>query len=135
MRRALQPRVVGRWFARALIALLVFAQASVAVHACEPLAQGVAAIQAAHSAAADAPTCHEELTPHEAWTNVCAAHCTAWNQISAVPQLPPLGLPDVPVLRLAAAAASAHPGGLLPEREDYGQTGPPPALRFQVLRI
>jgi hypothetical protein len=130
-----RPRILSMWFARALIALMVFSQASVALHACEPTTHGFGDTLAARSTPEDPASCHEEPQPPETRSNLCAAHCIASDLIGAVPQLSALEAPDIPLLRLTAVPASAGPDGSPRTRQNYGQTGPPPAIRFKVLRI
>lgn len=129
-------RSARAWLARGLVALLLITQGLVAVHACPPgahsLTQVLTALPAApagHHGAA----CHEEAPAGE--SNLCVSHCTASDQRDATPQITVAAMPAIAVLALDPAAA------LLPcrasAREDAALPtgGPPPAIRFQILRI
>lgn len=132
---AVLSRFAAVWLVRALIAAVVFAQASVALHACELPSQGYRAALLMDGEAPLDPPCHGESPRHAGSPNVCAAHCTASDQAnsgssSQVPQPP-----DVAVLTLAPVPEPVERDGVRRARPSCCQTGPPLAIRFQVLRI
>jgi hypothetical protein len=91
-------RRILRRVALALIALVTFAQASVALAAC-PMERGAMAQAAADGSCCD--TTQLELQPQ--LTNGCVAHCTADLQLWAMPVALVRPPADVPVLFVPAA--------------------------------
>lgn len=136
MQRSTSSRFARAWLARALVGLLLFAQGLVAAHACPP---GEHSIGQVLSALPAAPTdhhagCHDQV-PAPADANLCVSHCTASDQTDGTPQITVAAMPAVPVLVLdiAALAASGHASVHIDSALPTG--GPPPAIRFQILRI
>jgi hypothetical protein len=137
MQRLTGSRCAQAWLARALVALFLIAQGLVAAHACPPGMHGVSQVLTALPAA---PVGHHDAACHEggpapADANLCVSHCTASDQTDATPQVAVAAMPEIAVLALETAAtisscrASARVDATLPTG------GPPPAIRFQILRI
>lgn len=135
MCRAFLTRTAAGWLARLLVSVLVFAQAMVAAHACSAYSHGVGEVLAGVAEHEHGTPCHEPSQTHERSPNICVAHCTAFDQNSGVPQIPVAALPDSPVLTLPSVSACAAPERVQPCRQSCRQTGPPLAIRPQVLRI
>jgi hypothetical protein len=91
-------RRILRRIALALIAVVAFAQANVALAAC-PMERGAMAQAAADGGCCDTP----QLEPAPQLTNGCVAHCTADLQLSAVPVALVRPPADVPVLFVPGA--------------------------------
>lgn len=104
-----------RRLALGLIALLMFAQASVVAAACQmergTLSQMLQVVE-------DCGECDTHVKPSPQYANRCIAHCTADLQLSVLPVALVRAPADVPVLVIAHAERRL-PGGL-------GLEAPPP---------
>lgn len=115
----------SRLAARVVLAALLFAQAALAIAACDWL--GRAPAQAFSTA--EAPSCHEEPARN---TNLCLAHCLSGDQSTDRPSAPLAAFAAAPVLVVSPApvlAAAQDMQAEIPHPE------PPPRIRFQSLRI
>ena len=122
----------NRWIARLLLAVMAFAQASVAFADC-PSDRG----RLSHVLAADAmATCESvavALTEYgPQYANQCLAHCTADLQIPIVPVAIVRSAADAPVLFLARVERSAvRPAGL----QGPAPGTPPPRILLHSFQI
>jgi hypothetical protein len=114
--------------ARLVIGALLFAQAALAVAACDwPRASPAQAF----AANPDKPTCHEEPAPN---ANACLAHCLSGDQKSDVPTVP------LPVLHSSLVLVISMPATRSAEPE-YSRhalsrpPAPPPRILFQSFLI
>jgi hypothetical protein len=118
-------RTLRRATARAILAALLFAQAALAIAACDWLVRSPAQV----FAAAEAPPCHEAPAKNG---NLCLAHCLSDDQSNSTPQLP-AGTPPATVFFSLPVA----PAGFLPSRSAWFELpppGPPPNILFVVFR-
>lgn len=124
IRRATRNRV-----SLVLLGALLFAQAALAVAACDWLR--VAPAMALATKASE-PTCHEEP---ERNANLCLAHCLSFDQKT----------PDTPQLQLPAISAAPALVVAMPEERALGivdrryrlphPAAPPPRILFQTFLI
>jgi hypothetical protein len=120
----MSPRLV-RLVARLLVGVSLFAQAALALAACDlPQRSPTLAF-----AAPEAPSCHEAPVTN---ANLCLAHCLADDQSDGKLQI------CVPVLLGVPLPVALDRQGQLPSRAMRGEVlpaQPPPRIRFQTLRI
>lgn len=123
IRRSMRHRV-----SLMLLGALLFAQAALAVAACD---WSRAAPAMALAATADVPTCHEAPARNP---NLCLAHCLSFDQSPDKPQLQVLALPAAPVLVVARPLASASEA--IESRFRLPRpAAPPPRILFQSFLI
>jgi hypothetical protein len=117
-------RIFFRRIAVVLLGAMLFAQAALALSACEWPKRSPA------NAFADAPTCHEEPARN---SNLCLSHCLSEDQSLDLPQVKVHALPASvvlvlePRLQLAPAVQTAWHEVAVPR--------PPPRILFQSLLI
>lgn len=115
--------------ARAALAALLFAQAALAVAACESVRRAPALALAEHRL--DGETCHEQGTN----VNLCLAHCLGEDQSLDKPLVKVPALSAVPVFSKPAVPISLH-DVCGPRRLAVPHAaGPPPRILFQSLLI
>ncbi len=124
------PRRLLRLAARTLVGALLFAQAAVALAACDWLQRAPAhAIAQAEQPAAEA-RCHEQ----ERNVNLCVAHCLGEDQSLDKPSVSIPAFAAAPVLLLSLIALAplhaARDAEFVPPA-----AGPPPRILFQTLRL
>ena len=122
-----------RWLrhaARTLIGALLFAQAAVALAACESLrrAPALAIAQAAQPAAES--RCHEP----ERNVNLCVAHCLGEDQSLDKASVSIPAFAATPVLLLSLVALAPQLAARDAEFVSPA-AGPPPRIRFQTFRL
>jgi hypothetical protein len=108
-----------------LIGALLFAQAALALAACEWTARTPARAIAQGELAADDARCHEQ----GANVNLCVAHCLAGDQSSDKPVSPLPPAAPQPVLRVESAAAMDLPQATQ-RRLPHPPAAAPPRILF-----
>lgn len=108
-----------------MLAALLFAQAALAIAACDWLRRAPA--QA--FTAAEAPSCHEAPAKN---ANLCLAHCLGGDQSADTPSVPVVAFAAIPVLVVSTAPALAMARDV---RAEIPYPGPPPRIRFHSFRI
>ena len=124
-----------RWLglaARTLIGALLFAQAALALAACDwaRRAPAARAIAQAEQPSAE-PACHEQQGQY---VNLCVAHCLGEDQSLDKPVFPVPAFVAAPVLALPQITLAAQ-HGLRDSRYLPPAAGPPPRIRFQSLLL
>jgi hypothetical protein len=127
-------RKTAKRIARLLLGVMLFAQAAIALAACESFARTPALAVVAAQEQADAAKCHEESGANGN-ANLCLAHCLAADQS--------LDKPGVTIPPLAAAPVLALPSidRLLPDAVAPRKVAvppaaaPPPRILFRTLLI
>lgn len=118
------PRLFVRVFCRALIAMLLFAQAAFATQPC--VTPGMTAA-VAMSAQSDDDCCGTSASA----ISLCVMRCTDSAKLSAHAPLPVPGAPPSTALKLPLPAHTA----LLPVRYVHDSRDPPKTIRFCSLLI
>jgi len=123
IRRATRYRI-----AQVLLGALLFAQAALAVAACDWLRVAPAMALAAK---AGQPTCHEEPARN---ANLCLAHCLSFDQSPDTPQLQVVAIPASPALVVPMPDGRAI--GVVDSRFRFPRAAaPPPRILFQSFLI
>jgi hypothetical protein len=117
-----------RQAARGLVAVLLFAQAAVALAACESAWRAPAQAIAQGEQPAGDTRCHEE----EANVNLCVAHCLAGDQSTDKPSSPLPAAAPQPVLRIEPHAA-VDSAPIAPRRLLHPHAAAPPRILFASL--
>lgn len=114
--------------ARLLLAALLFAQAAIAMAACDWLR--VAPAQAVMAKAGE-PSCHEEPVPN---ANICLAHCLGADQSTDTPQV---AVPswNQSTLRVIVAVERAPARDAILHYSLSRPGAPPPRILFQSFLI
>ncbi len=132
--RLVISRKTATRIARLLLSVMLYAQAAIAIAACESLLRTPALAVAAAEPQLDGATCHEDQNGNGN-RNLCLAHCLAGDQSLDKPgvSVPPLVAAPVLALRwddrLVRSAVLARNVTLPPA------AAPPPRILFRTLLI
>lgn len=117
-----------RHVAQSVLCVMLFAQAALAVAACDWLR---AAPSQALAPKASEPSCHEEPARN---ANLCLAHCLGADQSPDTPQISVSALHAAPVLVVARIDVGAAPAARMRHALPR-PAAPPPRILFQSFLI
>jgi len=126
-------RKTAKRIARVLLGAMLFAQAAVAIAACESLERTPALAVTTAQASSDAEPCHQATKGSN--TNLCLAHCLAGDQSLDKPgvSVPPLAAAPVLALRTIDRLL---PLAFVPRQLSVPlAAAPPPRILFRTLLI
>jgi hypothetical protein len=121
--------ITNRWIVRLMLALGMFAQGIVAVHACEVMHSQALAVKES-----DMTKMHCHHNSNSTNTNACLEHCTMGNQISIDQVVADFVTPNKITLVVAIPADV----NVLPTHVNSSlvlDTGPPVSIRFCSFQI